>query len=101
MSTIEIKVRNDKGEKVVYECDFVPVAKYRDYLAMSARHEDQELGLSEADKLDEQLIFIASLFPGLDSETMYRGLEMSELNEIIGKIFARLIGAVDDPKGNG
>lgn len=100
MATLEIKVRNQKGEKVVFENDFIPVAKYREYLEMVARHEDEGLALSEAVKLDEQLVFIASLFPGLDSELMYQGLEMAELNEIIGKIFVRLIGAEDDPKGS-
>lgn len=100
MATLEIKVRNQKGEKVVFENDFIPVAKYREYLEMVARHEDEGLALSEAVKLDDQLVFIASLFPGLDSELMYQGLEMAELNEIIGKIFVRLIGAEDDPKGS-
>lgn len=98
MSTIEIKVRNKEGELVVKSCDFIPVAKYREYLQMSARHENTELNLSEAEKLDDQLVFIASLFDGLDSEQLANGVEMSELNEAIGKIFVRLIGADSDPK---
>lgn len=98
MSTLEIKVRNSSGEKVVYENTFLPVSKYREYLEMSARHEDKALELSEAEKLDEQLNFIASLFPGLTTQSMYEGLEMSELNDIISKVFVKLIGGNDDPK---
>lgn len=101
MSTIEIKVRNDKGEKVVYENDYIPLSKYREYLVMSARHENTELGLSETEKFDEQVTFIASLFPGLDSEMIYNGLEMSDFNDVVAKVFTRLIGASDDdPKDN-
>ncbi|HFI0238318.1 TPA: hypothetical protein ACGPBH_001087 [Streptococcus suis] len=99
MSILEIKVRNEKGEKVVYENSYLPVSKYREYLEMSARHEDKELALAEAVKLDEQLSFIASIFDGLTVEAMYQGLEMAELNEIIGKVFVKLIGGEDAPKG--
>ena len=70
MSILEIKVRNEKGEKVVYENSYLPVSKYREYLEMAARHEDKELMLSEAVKLDEQLSFIASLFEGLTVDVM-------------------------------
>ena len=98
MSTLEIRVRNTEGKKEVYECDYVPVSKYREYLEMAARHEDKDLNLSEAEKLDEQLTFIASLFKDLSSDQLYDGLEMSELNEIIGKVFVRLIGGDSDPK---
>lgn len=98
MSTLEIKVRNKEGQRVAYECDFLPVYKYREYLEMSARHEDKENPMPEAEKLDEQLTFIASIFPGLSSDEMYQGLEMSELNDIIGKVFVRLIGGDPDPK---
>ncbi|HFI0634097.1 TPA: hypothetical protein ACGO2G_000560 [Streptococcus suis] len=99
MSILEIKVRNEKGEKVVYENSYLPVSKYREYLEMLARHEDKELALAEAVKLDEQLSFIASIFDGLTVDDMYQGLEMAELNEIIGKVFVKLIGGEDSPKG--
>ncbi|HEL2382889.1 TPA: hypothetical protein ACGORU_001426 [Streptococcus suis] len=101
MSILEIKVRNEKGEKVVYENSYLPVSKYREYLEMAARHEDKEHPLSEAVKLDEQLSFIASLFEGLTVDAMYSGLEMAELNDIIGRVFVKLIGGEGDPKENG
>ncbi|HFR3976728.1 TPA: hypothetical protein ACHVI3_000838 [Streptococcus suis] len=100
MSTLEIKVRNKDGQKVAYECGFVPVSKYREYLEMASRHENKEKPLAEFEKLDEQLIFIASLFPGLSSDEMYQGLEMAELNDIISKVFIKLIGGEADPKGS-
>lgn len=101
MSTIEIKVRNKKGELVVKSTSFIPLAKYREYLKMTARHEDQELALTEIQKFDEQVIFIASLFDDLTSEDIQNGLEMSEFNDVIAKVFARLIGVSDDdPKGS-
>lgn len=98
MSILEIKVRNENGQKVAYENSYLPVSKYREYLEMSARHEDKELALPEAIKLDEQLSFIASLFEGLTVDDMYSGLEMAELNDIIGKVFVKLIGGEGDPK---
>lgn len=96
MSTIEIKVRNEKGEKVVYENHYMPVSKYREYLEMQAKIDDDEV--PEYEKLDLQLQFIASLFDGLTVETMYEGLEMSELNDIISDVFVKLIGGDSDPK---
>lgn len=98
MSILEIKVRNENGQKVAYENSYLPVSKYREYLEMSARHEDKELALPEAIKLDEQLSFIASLFESLTVDDMYSGLEMAELNDIIGKVFVKLIGGEGDPK---
>ena len=98
MSVLEIKVRNEQGQKVAYENRYLPVAKYREYLEMAARHEDKDLGLSEAVKLDEQLTFIAGLFDGLTADAMYAGLEMGELNDIISQVFVKLIGGEPDPK---
>lgn len=96
MSTIEIKVRNEKGEKVVYENNYMPVSKYREYLEMQAKLDNAEI--PEYEKLDVQLQFIASLFEGLTVEAMYEGLEMSELNEIIADVFVKLVGGDSDPK---
>lgn len=96
MSLLEIKVRNEKGEKIVYENDYLPVRKYREFLELQV--ELDEAGLSEAEKLDRQLNFIASLFPGLTAEKMYDGLEMSELNKIISDVFVKLVGGETDPK---
>ncbi|CQR24577.1 hypothetical protein BN1356_00921 [Streptococcus varani] len=99
MSILEIKVRNEQGQKVAYENSYLPVLKYREYLEMAARHEDSDLGITEAEKLDEQLTFIASLFDGLTVDAMYSGIEMAELNDIISKVFIKLIGGDNDPKG--
>lgn len=96
MSTIEIKVRNEKGEKVVYENHYMPVSKYREYLEMQTKLENADI--PEFEKLDIQLQFIASLFDGLTVESMYDGLEMSELNEIISDVFVKLVGGESDPK---
>lgn len=96
MSTIEIKVRNEKGEKVVYENHYMPVSKYREYLEMQTKLENNDI--PEFEKLDIQLQFIASLFDGLSVEAMYDGLEMSELNEIISDVFVKLVGGESDPK---
>lgn len=96
MSTIEIKVRNKNGEKVVYENHYMPVSKYRDYLKMQAKLDSSDI--PEYEKLDIQLQFIASLFDGLTVESMYEGLEMGELNNIISDVFVKLIGGSDDPK---
>ncbi|MDY4510974.1 phage tail assembly chaperone G [Streptococcus hyovaginalis] len=96
MSTIEIKVRNEKGEKVVYENHYMPVSKYREYLEMQTKLENADI--PEFEKLDIQLQFIASLFDGLTVEAMYDGLEMSELNEIISDVFVKLVGGESDPK---
>lgn len=96
MSKLEIKVRNEQGQKVAYENDFLPVRKYREYLELQAEIDTQEV--SEAEKLDKQLEFIAGLFPDLTVDAMYAGLEMSELNQIISDVFVKLVGGDTDPK---
>lgn len=98
MSTLEIKVRNEKGQKVAYENTYMPVSKYRDYLELQAKLSEESM--SEAEKLDEQLKFISNLFDGLTVEEMYAGLEMSELNQIISDVFVKLVGGENDPKPN-
>lgn len=96
MSKLEIKVRNEQGQKVAYENNFLPVRKYREFLELQVELDDKEL--SEAGKLDKQLEFIASLFPDLTVEAMYDGLETAELNEIISEVFVKLVGGDTDPK---
>ncbi|MCQ9211818.1 MULTISPECIES: phage tail assembly chaperone G [unclassified Streptococcus] len=96
MSKLEIKVRNEQGQKVAYENTYLPVRKYREYLELQVELDAQDL--SEAEKLDKQLNFIAELFPDLTVEAMYDGLEMSELNEIISDVFVKLVGGDTDPK---
>ncbi|KKF47133.1 baseplate protein [Streptococcus phage Javan629] len=97
MALIEVKVRNDRGEKVVYSNGFLPVRKYREYLELQAKKEEGNLNESQA--LELELEFIASLFEGLTIDKMYDGLTMAELNELIVKVFTELVGGdVDDPK---
>ncbi|HEM9634172.1 TPA: hypothetical protein U3L57_000075 [Streptococcus agalactiae] len=96
MSLLKIEVRNSNSQKVVYENSFMPVSKYRDYLEMQKDLSGEKF--SEAEKLDKQLDFIVSLFPGLKIEDLYNGLEMSELNDIIQKVFLKLVGEDIDPK---
>lgn len=98
MSTLKIHVRNENGEKVQYENNFVPVSKYLEYLDMQAELEDETKGLTEHQKMVKQIEFIASLFQGLTLEKMVNGLEMSELNNIVGEVFVKLVGGEPDPK---
>ncbi|RLV18999.1 MULTISPECIES: phage tail assembly chaperone G [Streptococcus] len=96
MAKLEVKVRNEKREKVVYENDFLPARKYREYLAMQADIEEKQL--SETEALDIQLNFISSLFEGLTIDKMYDGMNMKEINNLIADVFVELIGGEAEKK---
>lgn len=97
MDLLEIKVRNDRGERVAYTCDYLPMSKYRDYLQMQVELEAKS-DVTEQERLEAQTGFIAGLFPGLTAEALYEGVEMSEFNDITSRVFVRLVGASPDPK---
>lgn len=96
MAKLEVRVRNEKGEKVVFENDFLPVRKYREYLEMQEKIEAD--GLNESDSLEMQLNFISSLFDGLTVDKMYDGMTMRELNDLISNVFIELIGGDTEKK---
>lgn len=96
MAKLEVRVRNENGEKVVFENDFLPVRKYREYLEMQEKIETD--GLNESDSLELQLNFISSLFEGLTVDKMYDGMTMKELNDLISNVFIELIGGDTEKK---
>lgn len=96
MAKLEVRVRNEKGEKVVFENDFLPVRKYREYLEMQEKIETDSL--NESDSLELQLNFISSLFEGLTVDKMYDGMTMRELNDLISNVFIELIGGDTEKK---
>lgn len=96
MAKLEVRVRNENGEKVVFENDFLPVRKYREYLEMQEKIETDSL--NESDSLELQLNFISSLFEGLTVDKMYDGMTMRELNDLISNVFIELIGGDTEKK---
>ncbi|HER2997510.1 TPA: hypothetical protein VJ367_001067 [Streptococcus pyogenes] len=99
MAILEIKIKNETGEKVVKECKNLTVRDYRDYLVLQQELSDSNA--PEYEKLDKQLEFIVGLFDGLTVDMMYDKLNMYELNNILADVYVKLIGGdPDDPKEN-
>lgn len=99
MAILEIKIKNETGEKVVKECKNLTVRDYRDYLVLQQELSDSNA--PEYEKLDKQLEFIVGLFDGLTVDMMYDKLNMYELNKILADVYVKLIGGdPDDPKEN-
>ncbi|MGT2767813.1 phage tail assembly chaperone G [Streptococcus dysgalactiae] len=99
MAILEIKIKNESGEKVVKECKNLTVRDYRDYLVLQQELSDSNA--PEYEKLDRQLEFIVGLFDGLTVDMMYDKLNMYELNSILADVYVKLIGGEpDDPKDN-
>lgn len=96
MSKLVIKAKNEAGKTEIYENDFLPVRKYRDYLELQKQLLDENT--SETEGLDLQLNFIASLFEGLTVEQMLDGMTMKQLNEAISNILVVIMGGDIDPK---
>lgn len=94
---LELKYLNKQGERVVKTCDRVPVRKYRDYLELQVALADETL--TEMDRLDKQLAFMASLFDGVTADDLLDGLTTKEMADLSAEIFIVLVGVDPDSEG--
>ena len=95
MAKVQFTIKNDKGEDVLKKSKEITTRDYRDYLVMNASLTSD---LSEVEKLDQQLEFIASLFDDVTVEQLLEYTDFAKVISIFTEIYAHLVGDVD-PKG--
>lgn len=92
MAKVTCIIKNEKGENVVKSSKEITTKDYRDYLVMNdALSQD----LSEVEKLDKQLEFIASLFPDVTVEQLLEYTDFAKVIDIFADVYAHLVGDVD------
>ncbi|KXU14596.1 putative phage protein [Streptococcus oralis] len=95
MAKVQFTIKNEKGEDVLKTSKEITTSDYRDYLVMNdALSKD----LSEVEKLDKQLNFIAGLFEDVTVDQLLEYTDFARIIEIFTDIYAHLVGDVD-PKG--
>jgi hypothetical protein len=91
---IRLELRNDKGQKVVHEQDFVRARKVREALEMMDQFDNGEI-TGEAKRLDKMVEFVAGVFDDKEvtTDAIYDGIPASqtlkELNRVIDEVMGR------------
>ncbi|KXZ15298.1 hypothetical protein AXI59_02020 [Bacillus nakamurai] len=90
---LRIELLNEKGEKVVYEQDFVSGRKVREALALQDEMDKNE-NLSEAERLDKMVTFVASVFSDkkVTMDSIYDGTDSRKLMRTIVGIMDIIMG---------
>ena len=92
MAKVTFIIKNEKGEDVVKSSKEITTKDYRDYLIMNdALSQD----MSEVEKLDKQLEFIAALFEDVTVEQLLEYTDFAKIIDIFADIYAHLVGDVD------
>lgn len=95
MAKVKFTIKNDKGEDVLKTSKEITTRDYRDYLVMN---DSLTSDLSEVEKLDKQLEFIAGLFDDVTVEQLLDHTDFAKVISIFTEIYSHLVGDVD-PKG--
>ena len=95
MATVKFLIKNEKGQDVQKSSKEITTKDYRNYLIMNEALNDD---LSEVEKLDKQLEFIASLFEDVEVDELLEFTDMADIFAVFTDIYSHLIGDVD-PKG--
>lgn len=95
MSKVQFTIKNEKGEDVLKTSKEITTKDYRDYLVLNDSLTDD---LSDVEKLDKQLNFIASLFEDVEVEQLLEFTDFGQIVTIFADIYTHLVGDVD-PKG--
>lgn len=95
MAKVKFTIKNEKGEDILKKSKEITTRDYRDYLVMN---DSLTSDLSEVEKLDKQLAFIASLFDDVTVEQLLEYTDFAKVISIFTEIYAHLVGDVD-PKG--
>nr|DAO29233.1 MAG TPA: hypothetical protein [Caudoviricetes sp.] len=97
MAKVKFTIKNDKGEDVLKTSKEITTRDYRDYLVMN---NSLTSDLSEVEKLDKQLGFIASLFDDVTVEQLLEYTDFAKMISIFTDIYAHLVGDVDPKAKN-
>ena len=92
MAKVQFTIKNDKGEDVLKKSKEITTRDYRDYLILN---EELSSNMSEVEKLDKQLEFIASLFEDLEVEELLKFTDMADIFAVFADIYSHLVGDVD------
>lgn len=92
MAKVTFTLKNEKGEDVLKSSKEITTKDYRDYLVLN---EGLSKDVSEVEKLDQQLGFIASLFEDVTVEQLLEYTDFSKIIDIFTDIYAHLVGDVD------
>ena len=95
MAKVQFTIKNEKGEDVLKTSKEITTMDYRDYLVMN---EAMSKDMSDVEKLDRQLDFIAGLFEDVTAEQLLKYTDFARIIEIFADVYAHLVGDVD-PKG--
>ena len=95
MSKVQFTIKNEKGEDVLKTSKEITTKDYRDYLVLNDSLTDD---LSDVDKLDKQLNFIASLFEDVEVDQLLEFTDFGQIVAIFADIYTHWVGDVD-PKG--
>lgn len=91
MAKVQFTIKNDKGEDVLKTSKEITTRDYRNYLIMN---DSLTSDLSEVEKLDKQLGFIASLFDDVTAEQLLEYTDFAKIISIFTEIYAHLVGDV-------
>lgn len=91
MAKVQFTIKNDKGEDVLKTSKEITTRDYRNYLIMN---DSLTSDLSEVEKLDKQLGFIASLFDDMTAEQLLEYTDFAKVISIFTEIYAHLVGDV-------
>ena len=97
MAKVQFTIKNDKGEDVLKKSKEITTRDYRNYLVMN---DSLTSDLSEVEKLDKQLGFIASLFDDVTVEQLLEYTDFAKVISIFTDIYAHLVGDVDPKAKN-
>ena len=97
MAKVKFTIKNDKGEDVLKMSKEITTRDYRDYLVMN---DSLTSDLSEVEKFDKQLEFIASLFDDVTVEQLLEYTDFAKVISIFTDIYAHLVGDVDPKAKN-
>lgn len=92
MAKVKFLIKNEKGQDVQKTSKEITTKDYRDYLILN---EALSSDLSEVEKLDKQLEFIASLFEDLKVEELLKYTDMADIFAVFTDIYSHLVGDVD------
>ena len=97
MANVKFLIKNEKSQDIQNTNKGITTKDYRDYLILNEALSSE---LSEVEKLDKQLEFIASLFEDLEVEELLKYTDMADIFAVFADIYAHLVGDVDPKEKN-
>ena len=88
---LRLELRNEKGQKVVHEQDFVSGRKVREVLEMMDQFASGEVN-TEVEALDKKVNFVSSLFADVTTDDIYDGLEGPQLLKTLDEVIDQVLG---------